>query len=78
MHASLAKAQEHLVGAPSESLHGSQWGEERHGPHIAPTGPAGASPRGSSLKASLWKGPSSSRVHQVWAADISSMGERRS
>jgi hypothetical protein len=65
MHDSLAKAQEYLAGAPSESLHCSQWVEERPGPHIVHTGPAGACPCWSSMKASLLKGPSINRVHLV-------------
>ena len=46
MHDELAKAQAYLAGAPSESLHCSQWVEERHGPHSAHTGPAGHAPAG--------------------------------
>ena len=75
MYDSRAKAQAYLAGAPSESLHCSQWVEERPSPHIAQTGPAGACPRWSSMQAYLLKGPRINRVHQVWAVDISSMGE---
>ena len=63
VESSLAKAQASLAGAPSASLHGSQGVEERHGPPMAHTGPAGACSRWSSLHASRLQGPSIHRVH---------------